>query len=109
MDNGVGNLLFVDLKTGQQRAMTSDSDVTTLALAPDGKTLATGDYEGNVVLREIDTMQELARFQLLDPAPPYWLVPVGAFLLWAFLWFKTRKELSPEDRERITKARKYEN
>ena len=67
MDNGVGALLLVDLKTGQQRAASSDPNVSTLALSPDGKKLATGDYEGSVVLRDIDTMQELARFQLSRP------------------------------------------
>ena len=89
-DDGFGGLLVDDLKTGQQRAVTGERAVRTLAISPDGKRLATGDDQGNVVLRDFHTMQELARFRLSDRPPPYWLIPIGALFLWAFLWFMVR-------------------
>jgi WD40 repeat protein len=98
-DNGAGALLLDDLKTGRQRAVNCDPPVRTLAISPDGKTLATGDRQGNVVLRDIQTMRELARFQLSDRPPPYWLILIGAFFLWAFLWFNFRKRFPPKQDE----------
>jgi WD40 repeat protein len=92
-DNGVGTVLLNDLRTARQQAIACEPTVRTLAISPDGKRLATGDYQGNVVLWDIPTMQELARFQLTDPARPYWLIPVGAFVLWVFLWFRVQKRL----------------
>jgi WD40 repeat protein len=87
-DNGGGTLLLNDLRTGKQRAIGGHPTVRSVAISPDGQKLATGDYGGTVVLRDIHSMKGLARWRLPDGAPPYWLIPVGAFFLWAFLWFK---------------------
>jgi WD40 repeat protein len=94
LDDGLGTLLLNDLTTGEQRAITCDSPVRTLAISPDGQELATGDNQGNVVLWDSHTMQKLARFQLSSPARPYWLIPLAAFFLWVFMWFRIRTKLS---------------
>jgi hypothetical protein len=99
-----GNLFVNDLRTGQQRAIKCEPPVRTLAISPDGKTLAIGDYHANVVFRDVATMREIARFHLPDAAPPYWLIPIGGLVLWSLLWLKFRGRAAPQGRATIAQG-----
>jgi WD40 repeat protein len=86
-----GATLGAVLFSGHQRTVTCDPPVRSLAISPDGKQLATGDFEDTVTLWDTKTMQKLASYRLPVPhAPPYWLILLGVLTAWTLLWYRPR-------------------
>ena len=65
-------LLLLDAKTGQLQRTLSNTSYLSVAYSPDGKTLATGNWDGEVHLWDAKTYQ-LQRTLLGDKGPSRWL------------------------------------